>query len=152
MPLTQGPESGGADPVSEQRLSQQQEAALRALAGEAAARAYAPYSGFRVGAAVLGGSGRLYAGCNVENASYPVGTCAERNALGAAIAQGETEILALAVAGGPEGRETLVPCGMCRQFMSEFGDLEVISKQGGRWVVQRLSALLPVAFHLERGE
>jgi cytidine deaminase len=58
---------------------------------------------------------------------------------------------ALAVAGGPDELETLVPCGMCRQFMSEFGDLEVVTKQRGRWVVQPLSALLPQAFHLEKG-
>jgi cytidine deaminase len=127
--------------------------ALVEEARRAAARAYAPYSGFRVGAAVLAASGKVYTGCNVENSSFPVGLCAERNALAAAVAAGEREMRALAVAGAGETAETagtLAPCGMCLQFMSEFGDLEVVSKQRAHWVVQPLSVLLPQAFRLEK--
>jgi cytidine deaminase len=122
--------------------------ALIDAAKEAAQEAYAPYSGFRVGAAVRGGSGRLYLGCNVENASYPVGLCAERNAVGSAIAAGEEALEAIALASAGEV-ETLLPCGMCRQFLAEFGDLPVVTKQGGRWLAQPLSTLLPAAFSLE---
>lgn len=118
-------------------------------AKEAARRAFAPYSRFRVGAAVRGGSGHVYRGCNVENASYPVGLCAERNAVGSAVAAGEERLEALAVASGAEDVATLVPCGMCRQFLAEFGDVRVVSKQGGCWISQPLSELLPVAFSLE---
>jgi cytidine deaminase len=118
----------------------------------AAENAYAPYSRFRVGAAVRGASGRIYEGCNVENASYPVGLCAERNALGSAVAAGEERIEAVAVASADASLETLLPCGMCRQFLSEFGDLRMLTKQAGRWVAQPLSTLLPAAFRLEQGE
>jgi len=115
----------------------------------AAGHAYAPYSGFGVGAAVLGGSGVVHVGCNVESASYPAGVCAERVAVGAAIAAGEERLVAVAVAGEKEGLETLVPCGVCLQLLAEFGaGLTVVSKQHGRWLAQPVSELLPLAFSL----
>ena len=84
--------------------------------------AYAPYSGFHVGAAVLAGSGTVYTGVNVENASFPAGTCAERNAIQHAVACGERKIRAIAIVGGKGGdnRECCAPCGVCRQVMREF--------------------------------
>lgn len=83
-------------------------------------RAWAPYSNFQVGAAVLGDDGRIYAGCNVENSSYPVCLCAERNAIGQAVARGARRIVAAAVV-APSERPS-PPCGMCLQAFSEFGD------------------------------
>ena len=86
--------------------------------------AYAPYSGFSVSAAVLMDSGKIYTGVNVENASYPAGTCAERNAIQHAVACGDRRIRAIAIVGGKRGnnRNYCVPCGICRQVMREFCD------------------------------
>ncbi|PSC06233.1 cytidine deaminase [Alsobacter soli] len=81
--------------------------------------AYAPYSGYKVGAAARARSGRIYAGVNVENASYPVGTCAEAGALAAMVAAGETDLVEIAVAA--EGANLVTPCGACRQRIFEFG-------------------------------
>ncbi|MHB1344608.1 MAG: cytidine deaminase [Thermoleophilia bacterium] len=112
------------------------------------AAAYVPYSGFRVGAAALGANGRIYTGCNVENSSYPVTLCAERNAVGSAVAAGETRVAAVAVA-SPDDLDDLTPCGMCRQFMAEFGDdVLVVFRQGGVWRVQPVNELLPGTFRL----
>ncbi|MCX6645649.1 MAG: cytidine deaminase [bacterium] len=96
---------------------------LLQLARDKRSTAYAKYSFFTVGAAVRGGSGKVYFGCNVENSSYPVGVCAERVAVACAIAHGESRIEMLALAGGyknepPDGK--IQPCGMCLQFLSEF--------------------------------
>lgn len=125
---------------------------LVAAARAVAARAYVPYSRFSVGAAVLGGIGRVYVGCNVENSSYPVGLCAERNAVGTAVAEGETQVLAIAVASADDSVTTLTPCGMCRQFLSEFGpELVVIFPVDGVWRATPISELLPSAFSLEMG-
>lgn len=82
------------------------------------AHAHAPYSGFRVGAALLDEHGRIHAGCNVENAAYPQGLCAEAGALAALVASGARRVLAAAVAG--EGERVLTPCGGCRQKLREF--------------------------------
>ena len=84
--------------------------------------AYAPYSGYQVAAAVLMDSGKIYTGVNVENASYPAGICAERNAIFHAAACGERKIIAIAVVGGKQGdnRKIATPCGICRQVMREF--------------------------------
>lgn len=109
-------------------------------------RAYAPYSGFKVGAAVLGGSGAVYGGCNVENASYPATRCAEQTAIQKAVSEGEREIVAVAVIA--EGAEVCLPCGVCRQVLSEFGpDMWVLmGNMTGRVEEVRLSDLLPRPF------
>lgn len=115
-------------------------------------RAYAPYSGFCVGAAVLCGSGRIYTGVNVENASYPVGLCAERSAFAAAVSAGEREFSAVAIAGGHgSGISPASPCGMCRQFMKELcaDDLTVIVVTAhGEYSLYKLGELLPDGFRL----
>lgn len=109
--------------------------------------AYAPYSNYRVGAAILASRGRIFVGCNVENAAYPVCICAEQAAIGAAVTAGCRRFKAIVVA--TAGPKPAPPCGMCRQALSEFGPkLEVllVSTEGTReeW---KLSALLPGAFH-----
>ncbi|QDS98676.1 cytidine deaminase [Adhaeretor mobilis] len=98
-------------------MDDQQKQSLVAAAVEARANAYAPYSKFHVGAAVLTASGEIHSGCNVENASYGLTICAERIAAGAAVAAGGKKITAVAVA-TPGGHS---PCGACRQFLAEFG-------------------------------
>jgi cytidine deaminase len=115
-------------------------------AREVSARAYAPYSGFRVGAAVVTASGRVIAGCNVENASYGLTICAERVAVFTAVAEGETEVRAVVVY-TPTPTPT-APCGACRQVLHEFGPgAEVISVcDGAGRTHTALPALLPGAF------
>jgi cytidine deaminase len=119
---------------------------LRERAAGVLEHAYAPYSDFRVGAALLTADGTIVVGCNVENASYPVGTCAERMALGAAVAAGQRHLLAMAIA--TEADEPTPPCGMCRQALVEFGpDLVILSvTRGGREARWSLGDLLPHAF------
>ena len=108
-------------------------------------RAYAPYSHFAVGAAVQAKSGAIYSGCNVENASYGLTVCAERNALFQAIAAGEREFSILAVVA--DTPQPVVPCGACRQVMAEFGvDIIVLANLAGDVLVYRLEELLPAAF------
>jgi cytidine deaminase len=112
---------------------------------EARKWAYAPYSGYPVGAALLAGSGKIYTGSNVENAAYPVSICAERVAVFSAVHQGERQFQAIVVATENGGS----PCGSCRQVLAEFGlDLEVLLVDGaGRVTLQtRLAELLPAAF------
>ncbi len=125
------------------------DSALRRLertAKSAAARAYAPYSEFSVGAAVLGRTGKVYAGCNVENASFGLCNCAERTAIFTAIAAGERTIRAVTVY-TPTPLPT-APCGACRQVIHEFGpDALVICVCDGKSRIDtKLSALLPAAF------
>lgn len=108
--------------------------------------AYAPYSGYRVGAALEDEDGRVFAGANVENASYPVGMCAEQAALGAAASAGARVFRRLALV--VSGEEPASPCGRCRQALAEFGaDLEILSEGSGggrrRWT---LGELLPDSF------
>jgi cytidine deaminase len=119
---------------------------LEKSARAAAARAYAPYSRFPVGAAVLAGSGRVYSGCNVENASYGLCICAERSAIFSAVAAGEKSVRAVAVY-TPTPLPT-APCGACRQVIHEFGpDALVISVCDTKNRIDTLlSALLPGAF------
>ncbi len=118
-----------------------------AAARAAMKNAYAPYSHFKVGAAVRGESGQLYAGCNVENAAYPQGWCAEASAIAAMVMAGETRIVEAAVMGG--GEAPCTPCGGCRQKLHEFagGDLpiHVCGPEGLRRTVT-LGELLPLAF------
>lgn len=108
-------------------------------------RAYAPYSGFHVGAAVLA-EGRIYRGANVENASYPLSVCAERNAVAAAVVAGRRRIEAVAVVAGED--DPTPPCGGCRQVLHEFGpEMLVVSETlTGRRASWRLRELLPAAF------
>jgi cytidine deaminase len=120
--------------------------ALRASADAAMHRAYAPYSQFRVGAALQGADGTVYSGCNVENSSYPVGSCAERNALGAAIAAGRHEFTALVIV--TEADAPTPPCGMCRQALVEFAPHLTIASYGalGVHAEWNLGDLLPAPF------
>ncbi|MDE6019657.1 MAG: cytidine deaminase [Ruminococcus sp.] len=112
--------------------------------------AYAPYSGFFVGAALRGESGRIYTGCNVENASYSMGICAERSAVFQALASGEKRFRTLAVSGGRTNEDAklipCVPCGACLQVLSEFcsPDFPILLADG----VHKLSDFLPVQFNL----
>ena len=120
---------------------------MLALLRQAMERAYAPYSGFAVGAVVRGASGSLYAGCNVENAAYPQGQCAEASAIGVMIAGGGRRIVAIAVA-GPEGKPC-PPCGGCRQRIREFAgpDTPILLCNGeGGSTSYRLADLLPNSF------
>jgi cytidine deaminase len=125
------------------------DAALRRLeksARAAGGRAYAPYSNFPVGAAVIGGSGKIYSGCNVENASFGLCNCAERTAIFTAIAAGERSVKAVAVY-TPTPLPT-APCGACRQVINEFGpEAVVISVCDSKSRIDTvLTALLPAAF------
>jgi cytidine deaminase len=127
-------------------ISDQDREALVAAAGEARERAYAPYSGFQVGAALLSDDGSRFTGANVENASYGLSMCAERTAVFHAVAQGVRRLRAVAVVASND--EPTWPCGACRQVLYEFGpDLIVISEgQDGRREERRLAELLPEAF------
>ncbi|WP_270938066.1 cytidine deaminase [Falsiroseomonas oryzae] len=130
------------------RVTQAADPALLAEAEAARAAAYAPYSGFQVGAALLCADGSIQRGCNVENASYPAGICAERTALAAAVARGQRRFLAIAIAGPPG--VAISPCGICRQVLSEFspdGALRVIARDAtGTPQATTIAALLPGAF------
>jgi len=118
---------------------------LRRAAMNARANAYAPYSGFTVGAAVQTKSGAVFTGCNVENASYGATICAERAALAAAVAAGERELVALVVASG--AKSPTPPCGICRQCLAELTpSLPIRSYTGGARAEYDLSSLLPDAF------
>ncbi len=119
---------------------------LRDTAFAAMENAYAPYSRFRVGAAVRTTTGEAIAGCNVENAAYGEALCAERVAIAAAVARGMKEFEEIAIAS--ESDEPAAPCGSCRQTMSEFApDLKITSySRNGKQVTWRLSDLLPEAF------
>lgn len=123
---------------------------LAARARAARERAYAPYSRFLVGAALEADDGRVFAGCNVENASYPVGTCAERVALGHAVVSGARAFSRIAIV--TSGAIPAPPCGMCRQALAEFGrKLEIMSiGSNGETAVWSLRDLLPANFSLER--
>ena len=120
--------------------------ALLRAAAKARKNAHAPYSEFRVGSAVLAG-GRIYAACNVENSSYPLSLCAERNAVGMAVAAGHKRIDAVAIVGGAD--KPAAPCGGCRQVLAEFcaADTPVVyAAADGQSVTTTLEALLPASF------
>jgi cytidine deaminase len=117
---------------------------LIAKAMEARKKAYAPYSHFTVGAALLAKSGRVYTSCNVENASYGLSVCAERVAVFKAVSEGERDFEAIAVV----TEKGITPCGACRQVLMEFGeDIQVIvADEAGGYRVFSLQELLPEAF------
>lgn len=126
---------------------------LISLARQAMARAYAPYSGFQVGAALLAASGRVYLGCNLENASYSPTICAERTAFAKAVSEGERAFTAIAVVGGEKGLDSgfCLPCGVCRQVMREFcaDDFRILlGRADGERREFTLSQLLPESFSL----
>ena len=117
------------------------------LARQAMSRAYAPYSGFAVGAVVRGESGRLYVGCNVENAAYPLGSCAEAGAISAAVIGGDRRLSEVLVIGG--GDSLITPCGGCRQRLREFladdAPIHLADSQAVRKTTT-LAELLPLSF------
>ena len=117
---------------------------------EAREMAYAPYSDHKVGAALVGKSGKVYTGCNVENAAYTPTNCAERTAIFKAVSEGEREFTAIAVVGGLGDKlsDVCAPCGVCRQVLAEFcdGDLHVVMGTPGKIVVSTLADLLPLPF------
>ncbi len=119
---------------------------LRERAFAAMERAYAPYSNFKVGAAILSSDGSVIEGCNVENASYPAGICAERGAVAAAVARGNRSFEAVLIA--TEAEEPTPPCGICRQMLVEFSPhmLVVSVTRDGREAQWPLDELLPKAF------
>ena len=120
---------------------------LLEAARAAQSRAHAPYSRFRVGAAVLDESGQVHAGCNVENAAYPQGTCAETNAFGALIASGSKRVVALLVLG--DGDNLVTPCGGCRQRLRELAAPEtpvLVAGPAGVRATFTLEQLLPHSF------
>ncbi len=127
---------------------------LLQAAAEVREQAYAPYSGFKVGTALLGASGRIYKGCTVENVSYGLSSCAERNAIFGAIAEGERRFSAVAVVTGAS--TPTPPCGACRQVLIEFasgGDMDVVmATLAGQRKESRLAALLPESFISFEGE
>ena len=114
--------------------------------------AYAPYSNFQVGACVLGRSGKMYVGCNIENSSYGATICAERTAISQAVAQGETSIQKIAIVGGSRGGslESCPPCGICRQVMREFSDPKtfeiILATSEEKYEIRTLEQLLPDSF------
>lgn len=118
-------------------------------AKEVSHNAYAPYSKFLVGACVLAGSGEIYVGCNVENASYGLTICAERSAISNAIANGETSISAIALYS--PNMQNCTPCGACRQVILEFQkdkEIEIITEGDGQINVYKINELLPNSFKL----
>jgi len=132
------------------KIDARQAQQLIAAACAARAHAYAPYSKFRVGAALLSADGRVFTGCNVENASYGVTMCAERVALGNAIAHGVKKFLAIAVV--YDARNEAVPCGACRQALREFGEeiLVLSATTRGTYTVRAVRELLPASFGPEQ--
>lgn len=116
-------------------------------------KAYAPYSGYKVGAALLCADGRVYTGCNIENAAFSPTICAERTAFAKAVSEGQRTFTALAVCGGKDGVITGVfpPCGVCRQVMREFCDQDFpvyLADRDGTYQTRTLAQLLPDSFAL----
>ena len=127
---------------------------LLGKAKEAMANAYAPYSNFFVGAALLCRDGSVYTGCNVENAAFGAGICAERTALFKAVSEGHKDFVAIAIVGGRNGviEDFCYPCGICRQVMAEFGTIKTkvyVAKSEEDYQEFLLTELLPNAFNLE---
>ncbi|MBO5420882.1 MAG: cytidine deaminase [Clostridia bacterium] len=124
---------------------------LVALALEARENSYSPYSGFKVGAALLTKNGRVYKGCNIENGAFSPTNCAERTAVFSAVSDGEKDFSAIAVVGGAEEINAFCPpCGVCRQVLSEFcnADFEIHLFNGEEIKTFTLGELLPEVFNL----
>ena len=123
---------------------------LMRLAEDARAYSYTPYSGFAVGAALLTKSGKVYTGCNIENASYTPTVCAERTAVFKAVSEGEKEFAAIAIIGGPAGEKGrfCAPCGVCRQVLREFcePDFRILLGTTDEVQAYTLEELLPTSF------
>lgn len=119
---------------------------------DARTRAYTPYSHFKVGAALLTKDGKIFKGCNIENAAYTPSNCAERTAIFKAVSEGEREFAAIAIVGSMEGETNTLPtgpCGVCRQVMAEFCSLDmpvIIAKTPEDYVQMTLGELLPLSF------
>lgn len=114
--------------------------------------AYNRYSGYSVGAALIDENGRTHVGCNVENAAYPQGNCAETAAIAAMVATGGRRIAAIAVAGGSDRITACTPCGGCRQRINEFADKNtriIVIDDDGDWHTYSIAELLPSSFHLD---
>ncbi|MBQ7839759.1 MAG: cytidine deaminase [Lachnospiraceae bacterium] len=114
---------------------------------------YSPYSGYQVGAALLTQKGKIYTGCNIENAAFTPTICAERTALFKAVSEGERKFAAIAVAGSPKGEQITQyswPCGVCRQVLREFCDPElftvIVAKSEEEYEIRKLAELLPEGF------
>lgn len=127
------------------------EVELIRLAKDAMQHAYAPYSGFKVGAALLTADGKVYPGCNIENAAYTPSNCAERTAFFKAVYAGEHDFTAIAVVGGKDGviEDVFPPCGVCRQVMQEFCGPDFMIYMGradDSFVAVRLEDFLPYGF------
>lgn len=137
--MAQQPRSRALEPEHVQRLL--------LCSREAKKSAYCPYSRFPVGAALLTGDGRIFSGCNIENACYPLGVCAERTAIQKAISEGYQEFRAIAIASDLED-DFISPCGACRQVMREFGTNWAVymTKPDGTYVVRTVQELLPASF------
>lgn len=123
---------------------------LMEKAGDMRKMSYVPYSHFRVGAVLVGKSGKEYTGCNFENASFPASICAERTAFAKAISEGEREFQCIAIVGGREGEISpmCTPCGVCRQVMSEFcdGNFEVVLGTPDKFKVFKIDEVMPLRF------
>ena len=120
-------------------------------AKEVRTNAHAPYSGYMVGAALVDDTGAMHTGCNVENAAFPEGTCAEANAIGSMVAAGGKRIVALAAVGGADEVEACTPCGGCRQSILEFADENtriILIGEGNQIDSYSIDELLPAAFRL----
>lgn len=124
---------------------------LLKIAQEARNHAYAPYSGFKVGAALVSAGGQVFTGCNVENASFGLTVCAERTAVFKAISEGRCQFSRLLITGG---EEIITPCGACRQVLAEFApNLVVIcASDSGKMIQYHLEELLPQGFALQQRE
>ncbi len=122
-------------------------------AKEARAHAHAPYSNYFVGAAIVDDNGDVHRGCNVENAAYPEGNCAESNAIGAMVAAGGKKISVIAAVGGSDTLEFCTPCGGCRQSILEFSDENtrvILINEDGEIQKYSIDDLLPLAFQLRQ--
>ena len=122
---------------------------------EAQKFSYSPYSNFQVGVALLSKSGKIYTGCNIENAAFSPTNCAERTAFFKAVSEGELQFEAIAIVGSPKGakedeREYCAPCGVCRQVMAEFCNIKdfkvILGKSEDDYKVYTLEEILPLAF------